>query len=66
MSREGAVISALFVGIIIGLFNRLLPNFEKVVPLEGHKTLTAATLEAPGKPVKELAAEARAKRSETE
>lgn len=56
--REGTIIAALFVGVIVALFNRLIPNFDRIVPLEGHKTLTAATLEAPGKPVKELAAEA--------
>lgn len=45
--REGTIISALFVGIIIALFNRILPIFDFLIPLEGHKTLTAATLEAP-------------------
>ena len=45
--REGTVLSALFVGVVVNAFNKLLPNFEKAVPLAGHKTLTAATLEAP-------------------
>ena len=45
--REGTILSALFVGVIVNVCNKLLPNFEKAVPLAGHKTLTAATLEAP-------------------
>lgn len=45
--REGTILSALFVGVVVNVCNKLLPNFEKAVPLAGHKTLTAATLEAP-------------------
>lgn len=45
--REGTILSALFVGVIVNACNKLLPNFEKAVPLAGHKTLTATTLEAP-------------------
>lgn len=45
--REGTILSALFVGVVVNAFNKLLPNFETAVPLAGHKTLTAATLEAP-------------------
>ena len=40
-------ISALFVGVVVNLCNKLLPNFEKAVPLAGHRTLTATTLESP-------------------
>lgn len=50
--REGTILSALFVGVVVNVFNKLLPNFEKAVPLAGHKTLTAATLEAPSTPAK--------------
>lgn len=50
--REGTILSALFVGVVVNACNKLLPNFEKAVPLAGHKTLTAATLEAPTAPVK--------------
>ena len=45
--REGTLLSALFVGVVVNLCNKLLPNFEKAVPLAGHRTLTATTLEAP-------------------
>lgn len=45
--REGTILSALFVGAVVNACNKLLPNFEKAVPLAGHRTLTAATLEAP-------------------
>ena len=45
--REGTILSALFVGVVVNLCNKLLPNFEKAVPLAGHRTLTATTLEAP-------------------
>lgn len=54
--REGTILSALFVGVVVSLFNKILPNFEKAVPLAGHKTLTAATLEAPITPTKDPAA----------
>lgn len=50
--REGTILSALFVGVVVNVFNKLLPNFEAAVPLAGHKTLTAATLEAPSAPAK--------------
>lgn len=50
--REGTILSALFVGVVVNVCNKLLPNFEKAVPLAGHKTLTAATLEAPAAPAK--------------
>lgn len=50
--REGTILSALFVGVVVNVFNKLLPNFETAVPLAGHKTLTAATLEAPSAPAK--------------
>ena len=43
----GVILSALFVGVVVNLCNKLLPNFEKAVPLAGHRTLTATTLEAP-------------------
>lgn len=43
----GTILSALFVGVVVNLCNKLLPNFEKAVPLAGHRTLTATTLEAP-------------------
>lgn len=45
--REGTILSALFVGVVVNLCNKLLPNFEKAVPFAGHRTLTATTLEAP-------------------
>lgn len=45
--REGTILSALFVGVVVNFCNKLLPNFEKAVPLAGHRTLTATTLEAP-------------------
>lgn len=46
--REGTLIS-LFVGVVVGLLNRLLPNFERFCPTVGHITLTAAGMEADGK-----------------
>lgn len=45
--REGTIISALTVGAIVGLFNRLLPHFEKFCPLKGHVTFTATTMASP-------------------
>lgn len=40
--REGTIIAALAVGTIVGLYNRVLPNFSKFCPVEGHIVLTAA------------------------
>lgn len=45
--REGTIISALAVGAIVGLFNRLFSHFEKFCPIKGHLTLTATTMAAP-------------------
>lgn len=45
--REGTIISALAVGAIVGLFNRLLPHFEKFCPLKGHVTFTATAMASP-------------------
>lgn len=46
--REGTIISALFVGAVVGLYNRIMPRFERFCPLKGHKTFTVTTMEAPG------------------
>ena len=45
--REGTIISALAVGAIVGLFNRLFSHFEKFCPIKGHLTLTATTMASP-------------------
>lgn len=45
--REGTVLSALLVGSVVKACNKLFRNFEKVVPLKGHITLTATTMPAP-------------------
>lgn len=45
--REGTIISALAVGAIIGLYNRLFPHFETFCPIHGHITFTATTMESP-------------------
>lgn len=34
--REGTIITALAAGAIVGLFNRLMPNFSRFCPVEGH------------------------------
>ena len=39
--REGTIIAALIVGIIVRFFDRLLPHFEQFAPTKGHLTLTA-------------------------
>jgi uncharacterized membrane protein YczE len=44
--REGTIISALFVGVVVKACNKAFPKFEKAVPLEGHITLTATTMPA--------------------
>ncbi len=46
--REGTILAALAVGTIVGLFNKALPRFEKFCPVQGHITLTAAGMDAPG------------------
>ena len=45
--REGTIISALFVGAVVGVLNRILPHFEKFCPIKGHITLTATTMASP-------------------
>lgn len=45
--REGTILSALAVGAIVGLYNRLFPHFERFCPLQGHKTFTVTTMDAP-------------------
>lgn len=45
--REGTIISALAVGAIVGLFNKLFPHFEKFCPIKGHITFTATTMASP-------------------
>lgn len=45
--REGTIISALFVGAIVGVLNKLFPHFEKFCPIKGHITLTATTMASP-------------------
>lgn len=45
--REGTIISALAVGAIVGLFNKLFPRFEKFCPIKGHITFTATTMASP-------------------
>ena len=45
--REGTILAAIAVGSIVGLFNKLLPHFEKFCPVRGHITLTAASMNAP-------------------
>ena len=44
---ESAILAALAVGSIVGLFNKLLPHFEHFCPIRGHITLTAATMASP-------------------
>lgn len=44
--REGTLISAC-AGIVVGFFNRLMPRFERFCPIEGHITLTSATIVSP-------------------
>ena len=34
--REGTIITALAAGAIVGLFNRIMPNFNRFCPIEGH------------------------------
>ena len=46
--REGTILAALAVGTIVGLFNKIMPKFEQFCPVQGHITLTAATMAAPG------------------
>lgn len=46
-AREGTIISALSVGAIVGMFNRIFPRFEKFCPIAGHITLTATTMASP-------------------
>lgn len=45
--REGTILSALVVGAIVGLYNRLFPHFETFCPIKGHITFTATTMAAP-------------------
>ncbi|MDD6651646.1 MAG: DUF6198 family protein [Eggerthellales bacterium] len=39
--REGTILMAVTVGLIIGLLNKTFPNIEYYLPTEGHITLTA-------------------------
>lgn len=39
--REGTIMAALIVGVIIRFIDGLFPNFERFCPVEGHVTLTA-------------------------
>ncbi len=34
--REGTIITALAAGAIVGLYNRIMPNFNRFCPIEGH------------------------------
>ena len=44
--REGTLISAC-AGVVVGFFNRVMPHFERFCPIEGHITLTSATIASP-------------------
>ncbi len=38
--REGTVLAAVLVGIIIKFIDKSIPKFERFCPVEGHPTLT--------------------------